>query len=229
MGPMRNMRNVTTGYGLAFGFHFIDPKVKTIRDMKGKSLFVQVMHHDHVTATKAMLEAVGLTYDKDVKIIPVRSPNEAIQGLMTARGDGLAYGAVPGLAQVKQAKGLHTVPIPPAILTKIQQAEPSWGTTTIKAGRGPLKPEADVPVLELGCGISAGTHTSADTVYAVLKAIYEHHDEWKAVHPLARQWSIQKGVQTVVQPFHDGAVRFYKEKGVWTAELEARQKAMLAK
>jgi hypothetical protein len=28
-------------------------------------------------------------------------------------------------------------------------------------------------------------------------------------------------------PFHDGAIRYYKEAGVWTAELEAKHKAML--
>jgi len=229
MGRMKNIRNVATGYGLPYGYHFADADVKSVKDMKGKSMFLQVRHHDQVTAAKVLLADFGLTYDKDVKIIPVRSPREAIQGILTGRGDGMAYGAVPGLAQVKQAKsGFHTVPIPMKTLEKISEEEPVWGATTLKAGSNPLKPETDVPTLELGCGISAGANTSADTVYQVLKAIYDHHDEWKSVHPIAKRWSVQKAVQTTVQPFHEGAVRYYKEKGVWSAKLEAKQKALLA-
>ncbi len=229
IGRMKNIRNVATGYGLAYGYHFSDAKIKSVGDMKGKSLFLQVRHHDQVTAATVMLADFGLIYDKDVKIIPVRSPREAIQGILTGRGDGMAYGAVPGLAQVKQAKsGFHTVSIPMKTLNKISAAEPVWGATTLKAGSNPLKPAKDVSTLELGCGISAGTATSADTVYQVIKAVYDHHDDWKSVHPIAKRWSIKKAVQTTVQPFHDGAIRYYKEKGVWTAALEAKQKALLA-
>lgn len=229
MGRQKNIRHVAKGYGLAYGYHFVDAKIKTVDDMKGKSLFLQVRHLDQVTAAKELFAAHGLTYDKDVKIIPVRSPREAIQGLLTGRGDGMAYGAIPGLAQVKQAKaGFHTVSIPMTTLKKISAAEPVWGATTLKAGGNPLKPETDVSTLELGCGISAGAHNSADTVYQVLKAIYDHHDEWKSVHPIARRWNVKRAIDNAVQPFHAGAIRYYKEKGIWDARMEARQQALLS-
>lgn len=229
IGRMKNIRHVAKGYGLAYGFHYADAKIKSVGDMKGTSLFLQVRHHDQVTATQVMLQDFGLTYDKDVKIIPVRSPREAIQGILTGRGDGMAYGAIPGLAQVKQAKkGFHTISIPMRTLKKISAAEPVWGATTLRAGSNPLKPETDVSTLELGCGISTGTHNSADTVYQVLKAIYDHHDEWKGVHPIAKRWALKKATQNAVQPFHKGAIRYYKEKGVWDAKMEAKQKALLA-
>ena len=229
IGRQKNIRHVAKAYGLAYGYHFADAKVKSVADMKGKSLFLQVRHLEQVSAVEVMLKDFGLTYGKDLKIIPVRSPREAIQGILTGRGDGMGYGAVPGLAQVKQAKkGFHTVPIPVRTLKKISAAEPVWGMTTIKAGSNPLKPEKDVSTLELGCGISAGTHNSADTVYQVLKAIYDHHDEWKDVHPIAKRWNVNRAIDNAVQPFHAGAIRYYKEKGIWSAKMEAKQKALLA-
>jgi hypothetical protein len=40
---------------------------------------------------------------------------------------------------------------------------------------------------------------------------------------------LKKATEIVVAPFHEGAVRFFKEKGVWTPELEKLQEAELAR
>ena len=110
---------------------------------------------------------------------------------------------------------------------KVFAANPIWGTTTIKAGKGPTAPAVDTPILQVQCGLAAGTQTSAETVYQVMKAIYDHLDEWKGVHPFARQWTVKHALDIFVIPFHDGAVRFYKERGLWNDKLEAKQKALL--
>ena len=227
-GPMRNIRHVARGYGLAWGFHTVDSDVKRIADLKGKSVFYQPSHTDLENAVKIVLSDAGLTLNKDVKGLPFRSPQEAIQGLRTGRGGTMAYGAIPGLAELKRGKGVRTLPLSDATMDKIYESEPIWGKTVIKAGTGPTAPAEDTPTLQVQCGLAAGTQTSADTVYAVTKAIYEHLDEWKSVHPLARQWTLARALDIFVVPYHDGAVRFYKEKGVWTAQHEARQKALLA-
>jgi len=229
VGAQRGVQNVCTGYGLPWGIHVIDPAIESIAQLKGRTLFVQVSHSDHVTALKVMLKAEGLDYDKDLKVIPFRSPTEAVQGLLSGRADGIAYGAIPGLTQVKRTRGMHTLSIPDELAEKVKKADPVWGSTVIGKGKGPLKPEKNVPVLEIECGLAAGAKTSAEAVYQATKAIYEHHDEWKKVHFFARQWTMKKATQIRVVPFHAGAVRFYKEKGVWTSELEREQEALLKK
>jgi TRAP transporter TAXI family solute receptor len=229
LGPQKNIRTAVTGYGLPWGIHVVDPNAKTLKDLKGKKLFVQVSHSDHVTAVTELLKSVGLQYKKDVTILPFQSPQEATQGVMTGRADAIAFGAIPSLSEVQNARGLHTLPIPAEAVRKVQEVDPVWGATVIKAGTGPLKPEQDVSVLEIECGLAAGAKASSDTVYTVLKTMYDHWDEWKGVHPLAKQWTLKKATEIVVAPFHEGAVRFFKEKGVWTPELEKLQEAELAR
>jgi hypothetical protein len=61
---------------------------------------------------------------------------------------------------------------------------------------------------------------SEDLVYQLMKALYEHPKERDAIHPQARQWSLEtvyRGSDYVTQyiPFHAGAARYLKEKGVW--------------
>lgn len=228
MGRLKNVRNMATAYGIPYSFHAVGDGIKQIADLKGRTVFVQPSHTDLYTATKIILQTAGLTLGKDVKGIPFRSPTEATQGLLTGRGDALIYAAIPGLTEVQQAKGLHTLPITDAMFKKVDAVDPIWGQTVIKAGTGPTKPAADTQVLELECGIAAGAQTSVETVYEVMKALYDHHDEWVSVHPLAKQWTLKKATQINVAPYHEGAVKFYKEKGVWTAALEAQQKKLLA-
>jgi len=229
LGPQRNVQNMCTGYGLPWGIHVIDPAIESVRQLKGRSLFVQVSHTDHVTALRVLLKASGLNYDKDIKIIPFRSPTEATQGLLSGRAEGVAFGLIPGLTQVQSSRGLHTLSISKDLAAQVKKADPVWGSTIIKKGQGPLKPEKDTPVLEIECGLAAGKQTSAEAVYQVMKAMYDHHGEWKGVHFLARQWTLDKALEVVVVPFHEGAIRFYKEQGLWTPELEKDQQALLKK
>lgn len=227
LGPQHNVQNMCTGYGLPWGIHVIDPAINSVKQLKGRTLFVQVSHTDHVTALRTLFKASGLDYGKDIKIIPFRSPTEAIQGLLSGRADGVAFGLIPGLTEVQTARGLHTLPIAQDLAAQVIKADPVWGTTIIGKGTGPLKPDKDIPVLEVECGLAAGKATSADAVYEVMKALYGHHDEWKKVHFLAQQWTLDKALRVKVIPFHEGAIRFYKEQGVWTPALEKAQQAML--
>ena len=87
MGPMKNIRNVATAYGLPYAMHVVDAKITKVADRKGRTLFVQPSHTDLYNATITMLKVAGLTLGKDVKAINFRSPTEAIQGLLTGRGD----------------------------------------------------------------------------------------------------------------------------------------------
>jgi TRAP transporter TAXI family solute receptor len=67
---------------------------------------------------------------------------------------------------------------------------------------------------------------SEETVYRVAKAIFENNDEFMTYHKVARDWTAKRALQNVALPFHAGAIRYFKEKGLWTAELAANQKVL---
>ncbi|MDP2357810.1 MAG: TAXI family TRAP transporter solute-binding subunit [Beijerinckiaceae bacterium] len=227
IGRQRNVLNMVTGHGLPFSMSVIDPNVRRIQDLKGKTIFAMMAHEDQKVATEVLAKMAGLDMGRGLRVIPVRSPQEAIQGLLTGRGDGFFFGLIPGLIEVAQAKGLHTVPLTQEVQDAIIKAEPVWGRTVVKAGAPPLRNAHDAPTIEILCGLAAGAKTSPEAVYLVTKTIFENNS-WRSAHPLAAEWTLQRAVSIMNAPYHEGAIRYYREKGVWGPEQDRKQKELLS-
>jgi TRAP transporter TAXI family solute receptor len=227
VGPQRNIRNLATSYGLPWSVHAVDPAIKTFADLKRRSLFVQVSHTDHIIALQHLLKSAGLDYNRDIRVLPFREPTEAVQGIASGRGDAIAFGLIPSLVELHRSKGMHSLPISSELAAQVKRADPVWGVAVIRKGTGPLAPPEDVPVLAIECGMAAAAQTNPNTVYEVMKAVYDNLNDWKGVHPLANQTTLKKALDIVVVPFHEGAIRFYKEAGLWNPELDAKQQELL--
>ena len=73
------------------------------------------------------------------------------------------------------------------------------------------------------------SETSEDVVYTVTKATWENYEEMHAVHPWWDGWTREEMVPVKpAAPYHDGAIKFFKEIGVWTEEHQAAQDELLA-
>jgi TRAP transporter TAXI family solute receptor len=66
-----------------------------------------------------------------------------------------------------------------------------------------------------------------EVVYKVVKALFEHGDEFAKYHALAKTWTLENTVSNVALPFHPGVIKYLKEVGKWTPQLEAEQQALL--
>ena len=69
--------------------------------------------------------------------------------------------------------------------------------------------------------------TSDETVYQVVKAVLGHHSEFVKYHATARDWTVENTLKNAKIPYHPGAIRYFKEVGKWTPELEALQAKLL--
>ena len=57
-----------------------------------------------------------------------------------------------------------------------------------------------------------------DTVYKIIKAVYEHPEDKNAIHPMAKKYTVEnafRGADNVPVGYHPGAIKYYKEKGFW--------------
>ncbi len=101
-----------------------------------------------------------------------------------------------------------------------------WGTT-LKAGSF-RNQSRDVHLIALNTYVLTRPDVSEDTVYRVAKALFENNEEFASYHKTATQYSLDRALRNVPLPFHDGVIRYFREKGLWTEELETNQKRFLA-
>ena len=116
--------------------------------------------------------------------------------------------------------------------TKAQRDEalthlpPMMWPQTFKAGTysGQSK---DVHIIGLNTYFMTRPGVSNETVYRTVRAILENTKEFATYHKAARLWTLKRTLKNVALPFHDGAIKYFKEKGVWTAALDANQKKLV--
>lgn len=95
----------------------------------------------------------------------------------------------------------------------------------IKAGNYPNQ-TGPVESLEMNTYFLTRSDVSDETVYKVTKAILENNKEFTTYHKAARLWTAKRALDNVALPFHPGSIRYFKEKGLWSAALEANQKKL---
>ena len=96
---------------------------------------------------------------------------------------------------------------------KLVAEKPYYAKVTLAGGLYPNNPQ---PTSTYGvtATVVASTKTPADTVYQVVKAVFDNFDEFKKLHPalanLTPEGMVKDGLSA---PLHEGAARYYKEKG----------------
>ncbi|UCG65841.1 MAG: TAXI family TRAP transporter solute-binding subunit [Deltaproteobacteria bacterium] len=67
------------------------------------------------------------------------------------------------------------------------------------------------------------------TVYQIVKCVYENLDELIAAEPYFRLKTLNAAVCPKANaPYHPGAIRYWRDRGVWGSEMDAVQKNLLA-
>ena len=205
-----------------------DPAQK-IPDLKGRRVvsFREGTHFD--LYTKARLANGGLTL-ADVRQVPAANPIESARAVMEGRADSgdLAVGApiaTEAVAKVK-ARFLPMDPSPEAVKRMKEYVEVAY-VKEVPGGVHIGVPEPQY-LMHMDVTFVAREDISEAAVYALTKALWEQNAEL-VKKPGLFEWTKDKFITKEPRlPYHPGAIKFYQEIGLWTNDMEAFQKAVLA-
>ena len=75
--------------------------------------------------------------------------------------------------------------------------------------------ESDVPVVGVANVLAVHRNMPADLAYGIIKVLFDRQAELAAIHAEAANLTLTSAVTGSPTPFHDGAIRYYREQNVW--------------
>jgi TRAP transporter TAXI family solute receptor len=186
--------------------------IKTLADLKGKSLSVGAPKSGTELNARAILAAAGMKYEDlgKVEYLPFGESVELIKNRQldaTLQSAGLGVGSIKDLAS---SVAITVVAVPKADVEKI--GDP-YIAVTIPAGTYQGQ-DADVETAAVGNFLITHEGVSDEVAYQMTKQLFENLPDMVAAHNAAKAIDMQKALTGMPVPLHPGAERYYKEKGL---------------
>jgi uncharacterized protein len=192
--------------------------IQKMADLKGK----RVSTGSPGSATEVMafrvIEAAGLDKDKDMKRERL-GVAESVNALKDRKIDAFFWvGGIPTAAvtDLCATPGLKCKLVDHADVVDKMNAKYGklYSAGVIKAGSYPGQ-DKDNQITDVWNILVTGARMSDDDAYKIVKALVENKADLVAVHKEAESFSLDNQVQERSPiPFHPGALRYFKEKGV---------------
>jgi TRAP transporter TAXI family solute receptor len=197
--------------------------IRSLSELRGKVASVGSPGSSTEVIAIRVMRAAGLDIDRDV-----RRQNLGISGAADALRDrkvdvlfwigGLPTAAILELASTGGRR---------LVLLSTASVADAMGSTYTGGNGGPLYVPRTIPAgayrgidtavetVGLSNILVADAAMSDDLAYEITRSLFDNHAELLAVHAEARQLTVESAVEGTPIDYHDGAIRYYRERGVW--------------
>jgi TRAP transporter TAXI family solute receptor len=213
----------------------------SISDLKGKKVgYGYGGNKFTVHLVDAALASVGLSID-DCEKIPLTDLATSQRALQERRVDAIFSGSptTPSSVQLDQSIGLRILPfgdlkpsdladgVPEKMQAILDKYVPGATLSVCPVG-GTVKEET--VLISYPIDLVASANLSEEAVYQIMGAIEKKYPDLKAANAWGAGWIPENfAIHNQPAPYHDGSIKFFKEKGTWTEQMQARQDQLLGK
>lgn len=190
--------------------------INTPADLKGKRVSVGAAGSGTEVKGLRVIEAYGIT--KADLVAQNLGPADSVAALKDGKIDaffwdgGLPTSAITDLVNTAPFK-VKFVSQEEAVAKMAAKYGPFYFVATIPAGT--YKNDAPVKVAGVANLLVAPEDMEDDLVYQVLRTLFDNKPELETVHVEAKNLKLETAVEGSPLDYHPGAIKFYKDKGVW--------------
>ena len=215
-GPFKELRSVFALHPESFTVVARkDSGIKTFDDLKGKRVNIG----NPGSGQRATMDALMKEKGWDTSVFQLSSELKAAeqaQALCDNNIDAMVYVVGHPNGSIQEAASsceAIVIPVTGPEVDKLIKTYPYYVVSVIPKGMYPGT-DQDVKTFGVTATFVSSTKTPNDTIYVVVKAIFDNFDRFKKLHPafanLKPADMLKDGLSA---PLHEGAVKYYKEKG----------------
>lgn len=191
-------------------------KIKRPADLKGKRLNLGKPGSYQRSMADALLAAEGIRMEDLTSSLEMEPPR-MVKALCDGQIDAAVITGLSPLADVQTALDdcdASLLPLRDAAITAFLNSHPAYVPLTLHADDYQGL-DADVPSFGLRAVLATTTRLPDAEAYRIVKAVMGDTAALRSLHPLLRRLDRKDMAgQGLAVPPHDGALRYYKEKGL---------------
>ncbi|MBE6779789.1 MAG: TAXI family TRAP transporter solute-binding subunit [Ruminococcaceae bacterium] len=215
-GKITSFRTIAGLYAEAVQLVTTDPDIKSVKDLKGKKVSIGAPASGVYFNAIDVLEAAGLT-EKDIQA-QYQDFGQSADALKDGKIDAafiVAGAPTPAIDELCMTnKNARLVPIDGDIAKALMEKNKFYSVYEVPANSYKNQDKA-VLTVTVKATLIVSADASEDDVYNLTKTIFDNIEDIKVKHAKGAELSLENATDGLtVVPFHAGAAKYFKEKGI---------------
>ena len=216
-GPFKELRAVFSVHPEPFTVVArADSGIKNLMDLKGKRVNIGNPGSGQRGTMEVLMDALGWTKSSFALASELKAAEQS-SALCDNKIDAMVYTVGHPSGSIKEATttcDTVLVNVTGPAVDKLVKENDFYRKAIIPGGMYRGNPD-DTQTFGVGATFVSSTAVDSETVYQVVKSVFENFDDFKKLHPafnnLVKSEMIKDGLSA---PLHDGAKKYYKEAGL---------------
>jgi uncharacterized protein len=188
--------------------------IKSVKDLKGKRVSLGPAGGGAITLFLQVIQFYGFT-EKEFKPV-YQSYEQSADALADGNLDAIlvqAAAPTPALIQLAATKKpVRFLSIDDKTMQALMKEHPYMIPITLQ--KDMYKTDEPVKTFYTTIVVVVSKELETDLVYRITKEMFDNIDKIRASHPSVKDFDLNSAVQGLPIPYHPGAVKYFKEKGL---------------
>lgn len=193
-----------------------EAKINDFEDLKGKRVYMGAPGSGMRATMEELMKVKGWTKKTFSSVVDLKAADQS-QALCSGKIDAMIYaGGHPNgaIQQITSMCATKLIDVDDALVEKLISEHPYYSRAVIPGGMYVGNPQ-DVRTFGVKAVLAASVDLDEDTVYEIVKAVFDNIDNFKTLHPVFATLNPRQMALTGNNvPVHPGALKYYQEKGL---------------
>ncbi len=217
-GKIDTFRTVAGLYAEAVQLVTTNPNINSVADLKDKKVSIGAAGSGVYFNAIDILSAAGLTLDNiDEQFLNFDQSADSLKDGKIDAAFIVAGAPTPAVTELCMTNSnAKIVPIDGAIAEKLMNDNTFYSVYKIPAGTYNNQ-TAEISTVTVKATLIVSASADEDAVYNLTKAIFDNMEAIAKEHGKGAELSLENATEGLTVPFHAGAAKYFKEKGIEVA------------